>query len=181
MKDLLIVIDLQNDFITGPLGTPEARAIVPKVVEKIKEYRSAEQGVIYTLDTHSKEIYLNTQEGFNLPVLHCIVGTEGWKLIDDIEYRPSIFNSFEKDSFASIELAQIIQDINKEDHLPVESIEIIGVCTDICVISNALLIKAFNPGVKITVDASCCAGTTPENHKNALAAMKMCQIEIVGE
>ena len=147
---ILVVIDMQNDFIDGALGTKEAQAIVPKVAEKIKNFDGK---VFYTRDTHDEK-YLETQEGKNLPVKHCIRGTDGWKLTPEIDV------------------------LCEGDIL---NITLIGVCTDICVISNAMILKAFFPDKPIIVDAACCAGSTPEGHKNALAVMKTCQIQIENE
>ena len=158
---LLIVIDMQNDFIDGALGTKEAVAIVPLVAEKIAEYRAAGNPVVFTRDTHQKN-YLTTQEGKNLPVEHCLENTHGWQISDKLDTADSkIFN---KQTFGSLEL----------------EIEIVGLCTDICVISNAFILKAKLPEVKITCNSSLCAGVTPESHQNALNAMKMCQIEVRG-
>ena len=172
-KKVLVVVDMQNDFITGSLGTPEAQAIVPKVVEKIQGFGGT---VLYTQDTHGAD-YLQTQEGRNLPVEHCLKGTWGWQLEPRVEaVRDS--TPIEKPTFGSKGLAEVL----KARHFyegPLEEIQLVGLCTDICVISNALLLKAFLPEVKLTVDASCCAGVTPESHETALAAMKMCQIEIL--
>ena len=182
---VLVVVDMQNDFIDGTLGTPEAQAIVPKVVKKIEEFDGV---ILHTMDTHYED-YLDTQEGKLLPVKHCLSGTEGWEmppLIEDaIRYKSresGYVQSFLKETFGSVDLAWYLQN----DGLPqieddTSEIVLIGLCTDICVISNALLLKAFLPEVKITVDASCCAGVTPESHKNALEAMKMCQINIENE
>ncbi|MDE6387391.1 MAG: cysteine hydrolase [Lachnospiraceae bacterium] len=170
----LIVIDMQKDFITGSLGTKEAKAILPGVVKKVRHYDGK---VIFTKDTHSSD-YLNTQEGRNLPVKHCILGEEGWYLderlgaIED-EANWKVYN---KPTFGSVELASDLKLEN--DREPITEIELCGLCTDICVISNALLLKAFMPETPIIVDASCCAGVTPESHRNALEAMKMCQIMI---
>lgn len=167
---VLLVIDMQHDFIDGTLGTKEAVEIIDLAKAKIDEYIAAGNMVVYTKDTHSID-YLQTQEGKKLPVEHCIQGTAGWEISKKlyVEGCPVI----EKPSFGSIELAEYIAAINN-----VQSIELIGICTDICVISNALILKAKMPELPILVDASCCAGTTYENHKNALNAMKMCQIEI---
>lgn len=170
MKKLLIVVDMQKDFIDGSLGTKEALAIVPNVKKKIEEYLAKEDDVLFTLDTH-EDNYLETQEGKNLPVVHCIRGTDGWELNDALKEFQG--QRFEKNTFGSADLAEFIKD--KEYEL----IELIGLCTDICVISNALLIKAFLPETPIRVDASCCAGVTPESHENALNAMKVCQIEVI--
>ena len=168
MKKTLIVIDMQKDFIDGALGTKEAEGIVTKVKEKIYHYRENGDQIIYTRDTHQKN-YLETEEGKHLPVEHCLEGSKGWQIPDQL----------------LIEGAEII---NKPSfgytgwgNYDFEEIEIVGLCTDICVVSNALILKALNPEIKITVDASCCAGVTVESHKAALLTMKMCQIEIVGE
>ncbi len=172
MQNILLVIDMQNDFIDGALGTPEAVAIVPKVREKI---RSFDGTVLFTRDTHG-ENYMETQEGKNLPVPHCIRGTDGWQIRPELE-ELRVTEPIDKGTFGSDELGKILRDLNDED--PIGIITVIGLCTDICVISNALLAKAFLPEVPIEVDASCCAGVTPESHENALKAMASCQIRIV--
>ena len=172
MQNILLVIDMQNDFIDGALGTPEAVAIVPKVREKI---RSFDGTVLFTRDTHG-ENYMETQEGKTLPVPHCIRGTEGWQIRPELE-ELRVTEPIDKGTFGSDELGKILRDLNDED--PIGTITVIGLCTDICVISNALLAKAFLPEVPIEVDASCCAGVTPESHENALKAMASCQIRIV--
>ena len=165
----LIVVDMQNDFIDGALGTKEAVAIVPKVKAKIESFDGK---VIFTRDTHSED-YLATQEGKNLPVEHCIKGTDGWQIRDELDaLRKS--EAVDKPSFGSVELAEMLKN-EKED---IESIELIGLCTDICVISNAMIIKAYLPETPIEIDASCCAGVTPESHNRALDAMAVCQIKI---
>ena len=165
----LIVVDMQNDFIDGALGTKEAVAIVPKVKAKIESFDGK---VIFTRDTHSED-YLATQEGANLPVEHCIKGTDGWQIRDELDaLRKS--EAVDKPSFGSVELAEMLKN-EKED---IESIELIGLCTDICVISNAMIIKAYFPETPIEIDASCCAGVTPESHNRALDAMAVCQIKI---
>lgn len=173
MKKVLIVVDMQNDFIDGALGTKEAVAIVPNVEKKIAEF---EGDVIYTQDTHFED-YMETQEGKKLPVPHCIKGTEGWKLAPGILALCEAKNSrtIEKITFGSKELPGLLKENYPEGP---DEIELVGLCTDICVISNAMLLKAWFPEVKITVDRSCCAGVTSESHKNALEAMKMCQINI---
>lgn len=178
---ILVVVDMQNDFISGSLGTKEAQAIVPKVVQKIKEW----DGYIYvTQDTH-KEDYLDTQEGKNLPVEHCILHTWGHEIEKNIdnamrEREEDVYGFFYKNTFGSYELALDLSNLNKEGD-SIDEIQLVGVCTGICVISNALLIKAFLPETKISVDASYCACVTPESHKRALEAMKLCQIEIINE
>ena len=172
MSKLLIVVDMQNDFVTDALGTAEAQAIVPNVKAKIEDARKNGVDIVFTRDTHSS-MYMYTQEGKKLPVPHCIKGTYGWQIIDalDVEYA----QVFDKPTFGSIELANFVAECMYTEA------ELIGLCTDICVISNALLLKAYLPEMKITVDASCCAGVNPESHKNALNAMKMCQIDIINE
>lgn len=169
-KKLLIVVDMQNDFIDGSLGTPEAQAIVPGVKKRIEEYLAEGQDVVFTLDTHY-ENYMETLEGKNLPVMHCQKGSDGWKLASSLAEFPG--QRFEKPTFGSVELARYVQ--RKE----YDSIELLGLCTDICVISNAMLMKAVLPGTPVSVNAACSAGVTPESHENALKAMKMCQIEII--
>lgn len=171
----LIVIDMQNDFIDGVLGTPEAVAIVPNVKKKIEEYRERGDTVIFTRDTHYQN-YLKTQEGKRLPVEHCIVYTKGWDIADDL--AGYVKHTVNKGTFGYSSWATYSGAFNFAGS---ESIELVGLCTDICVISNAMILKSIFPEVPIVVDASCCAGVTPESHKNALAAMKMCQIEIVGD
>ena len=174
MQKILVVVDMQNDFIDGALGTAEAVAIVPKVEKKIREF---EGSVIFTRDTH-EDNYMETQEGQKLPVPHCIRGTKGWEIREELEqFRNEA--AFDKVTFGSVELGCALQEMNEKE--PVESITFVGLCTDICVISNVLLAKAFLPEVRMVVDASCCAGVTPASHKNALEAMKMCQIEIENE
>lgn len=169
-KNVLVVVDMQKDFIDGALGTKEAVAIVSNVEEKIRTFDGE---IVFTRDTHFDN-YSETQEGKNLPVPHCIKETEGWQIDGKLEQlRTPDMKVFDKLTFGSVELAEYLKE-NKE----LESVTLIGLCTDICVISNALLIKAFLPEVKITVDEKCCAGVTPESHKNALEAMKMCQIAI---
>lgn len=169
MSKLLVVVDMQKDFVDGSLGTAEAIKIVPSVVKEIENF---DGDVVFTLDTHSS-IYLETQEGKNLPVPHCIKGTDGWKLDKVIEPLSLGRKIFEKPTFGSVELAEYVANGDYDD------ITLIGLCTDICVLSNAMLIKAFLPEVKVSVKASCCAGVTPESHENALSAMKMCQINII--
>ena len=163
--DILIVIDMQNDFIDGALGTPEAEAIVPNVVDKVKNFNGL---VLATRDTHGGD-YLQTQEGRMLPVEHCIRGTFGWEIREEIaELLES--GPIDKPTFGSETLGKVL----KEFH-----ITLVGLCTDICVISNAMLLKAFLPEVPIIVDSLCCAGVTPESHELALEAMKACQIKVI--
>lgn len=171
-KELLIVVDMQNDFVTGVLGTPEAQAILPKVVEKVKTAIDNGVEVIFTQDTHG-ENYLSTQEGKKLPVVHCVKGTQGWEIVPELKAFTAGRLTVEKPSFGSVQLAHIV---GKGGY---ESIQLIGLCTDICVISNAMVLKAALPEVPISVDASCCAGVSPASHDDALAAMEMCQIDIL--
>ena len=174
MRDYLIVVDMQNDFIDGALGTAEAQAIVENVAEKIKGFDGK---VIFTRDTHGED-YMETQEGANLPVPHCIKGTAGWEIRAELEAlrkEPAV----DKPTFGSVELAHLLAKENAAE--PIGSVTLIGLCTDICVISNAMIIKATMPEVPVIVDAACCAGVTPKSHKNALEAMKMCQIKIENE
>lgn len=168
---LLIVVDMQNDFIDGALGTKEAVAIVPNVAEKIKRARDAGWEVVFTRDTHQKN-YLQTQEGKNLPVVHCILGSKGWQISDKLDVGKS--RIFDKPSFGSLDLADYVATLNE-----LEEIELVGLCTGICVISNAFILKAKLPEVKITVDSSCCACVTPESHATALSAMRLCQVNII--
>ena len=174
---ILIVVDMQNDFIDGALGTKEAQLIVPAVRAKVKQYeQDADSAIIYTRDTHFAD-YLYSQEGKNLPVEHCIQYTHGWQINPDVY----IFGSpiIDKKSFGYVDWSEAL--INKlvvGNLADIESIELVGLCTDICVISNAMILKAIFPEVPITVDSTCCAGVTPESHTNALNAMKMCQINI---
>lgn len=172
---VLVVVDMQKDFVDGVLGTPEAVAIVPNVVDKIKNHT----GKIYvTLDTHTED-YMNTQEGHKLPVPHCIKGTEGWKLNADVEavLADKDVTVFEKPTFGSVDLASEL--LNLYNTRGIEQITFLGLCTGICVISNAMLAKASMPEVPILVDASCSACVTPDSHNTALEAMKLCQIEII--
>lgn len=171
MKKTLIVIDMQNDFITGSLGTSKAIAIVPKVKEKIAAYKSAGHEIIYTRDTHTED-YLNTPEGKKLPVEHCIKDTVGWQIASGLYIEGC--DCIDKPNFGW----QHWNEINLED---VDEIELVGLCTDICVVSNALILKATFPNAEISVDASCCAGVTVQTHKAALETMKMCQITVTNE
>lgn len=171
MQNILIVVDMQKDFIDGALGTAEAVAIVPGVEKKIQEFGGT---IIFTRDTH-EENYLETQEGKNLPVPHCIHGTDGWE-IDATLQKYVIGKCIDKPTFGSMELGAYLKKLN--DTEPIETITLIGLCTDICVISNAMIVKATLPEVKVIVDSACCAGVTPQSHNNALEAMKMCQIVI---
>lgn len=171
MRKILIVVDMQNDFIDGALGTAEAVAIVPNVKKKIEEFDGL---VLYTRDTHLDD-YMNSQEGKNLPVPHCIKNTNGWQIRPELdELRKT--EIIDKVTFGSADLGTILQKLDKEEKI--ESITFIGLCTDICVISNVMITKAFLPEVPIIVDAKCCAGVSVETHENALKAMEVCQIKI---
>jgi nicotinamidase-related amidase len=171
MQNILVVVDMQKDFIDGALGTAEAVAIVPDVEKKIREFQGE---VIFTRDTH-EENYMETQEGKNLPVPHCIRGTAGWE-IDASLQKYVTGKCIDKPTFGSVELGAYLKELEEKE--PIETITLIGLCTDICVISNAMIAKATLPEVKIIVDSACCAGVTPQSHNNALEAMKMCQIII---
>lgn len=168
---ILCVIDMQNDFIDGALGTNEAVAITDNVAKKIELYRKNGDRVIFTRDTHYDN-YMKTQEGRNLPVPHCIKDTDGWQISSKLAVGDSLI--IDKPTFGSVQLSEYIAGLEG-----VDEVELIGLCTDICVISNAMLIKARLPEVRVSVDSACCAGVTPESHSNALSAMKMCQIEIL--
>lgn len=169
MRKLLVVVDMQNDFIDGALGTVEAQNIVADIDKYVREF---DGDVAFTQDTHFDD-YMTTQEGKNLPVKHCIKGSDGWKITDKI-YMPEDCTIFEKRTFGSIDLGMFIK-LNSNYY---DEVYICGVCTDICVISNALLIKAFCPEMPIKVIERLCAGVTIESHNNAINAMKMCQIEV---
>ena len=171
---VLVVVDMQRDFIYGALGTAEAEAIVPKVIEKAAGYRDAGDCVIFTRDTHGSD-YLDTQEGRKLPVPHCIKGTVGWEIDPRLETAGSLV--IDKPTFGSVRLTEKLSEMDRTTGL--ESVELVGLCTDICVISNAMLIKAALPEVPVLVDPVCCAGVTPESHDRAVGAMKACQIDIV--
>jgi len=168
MKKTLIVVDMQKDFIDGALGTKEAVAILQNVKRKIADYEAFGGEIIFTRDTHGED-YLETNEGKNLPVVHCVENTEGWQINPELMVKDAIIVN--KPTFGYTKW----RDFNFEE------VELVGLCTDICVVSNALIIKATYPEIEVTVDASCCAGVTPETHKAALSTMKCCQIKIIGE
>lgn len=172
MNKVLVVVDMQKDFTYGALHNEDAIAVIPAVVEKVKNF---EGKVIFTRDTHCAN-YLETQEGRKLPVEHCIKETDGWDIIDELDEYTEGASIYNKVTFGSLRLAQDLKALNEID--AIESVEVIGVCTDICVISNAMLIKAAMPEVTIKVDSSCCAGVTKESHDNALKAMTAVQIEV---
>ena len=172
MKKLLIVVDMQKDFVTGTLGSPQAQQILSNVKAKIESSGQNGDTIIFTRDTHHDN-YLATQEGQYLPVIHCIKGTEGHAIVDGLETGNC--EVFDKPNFGSLELAKKAA---ADDY---DEIELCGLCTDICVVSNALIIKAQLPETKVTVDARCCAGVTEESHNAALLTMKMCQVNIIGD
>ena len=181
MEQILVVVDMQNDFIDGVLGTKEAQDIVDNVCAKIRAFQGE---VLVTMDTHESD-YLNTQEGVHLPVEHCIKNTDGWQLQEEVQSVLSEKKSegskvvlFEKPTFGSADLANYLARQNTDK--PIGQITLIGVCTDICVVSNAILLKAVLPEVELIVDAACCAGVTPEKHQAALETMRSCQIRVEG-
>jgi nicotinamidase-related amidase len=180
---VLVVVDMQNDFIDGSLGTPEAVAVTEKIVKRIED--SVDELILFTKDTHQDD-YLETPEGRKLPVVHCIEGTSGWETNDRIlqAWRnkantivlPELKdNTFTKDVFGSVDLVDFLKTYPEQ----IEEIELMGVCTDICVVSNAIMLKNTLPKVKITVNAGCCAGVTPTSHQEALNVMNMCQIDVI--
>lgn len=186
MCKVLVVVDMQNDFISGSLGTEEAKKIIPNVVQKIKEYNNDGNLVVFTKDTHDKD-YMSTQEGKNLPVEHCIIDTWGWKIDESCRrawketkrtcISGNLRNTFYKNTFGCIELAHFFR--NNID--VIDEVEFCGLVTNICVISNIAIVKAFCPELKIKVDASCCAGVTVEKHKEALSVMESIQVEVVNK
>lgn len=173
-NEILIVVDMQNDFVDGALGSAEAKAIVPNVVDKIKGFDGA---IIVTYDTHKND-YMQTREGKYLPVPHCVENTDGWELNQDVEnaLAGKYVRKVHKPTFGAVTLPNLINTVTTVDKNT--SITLVGLCTDICVVSNALLLKAYYPEADITVDSNCCAGVTPESHEAALTTMKMCQINI---
>ena len=174
MKRFLIAVDLQNDFIDGSLGSGMAQAIVPGCVRRIGEYRAAGDTVIATMDTHGED-YLSTREGRFLPVKHCIKNTPGWELNPDVRAALSGCAILEKGTFGSVHLPELIEALSGGDDI---SVELMGLCTDICVVSNAMLIKAHFPEADVCVNAPLCAGVTQESHEAALATMQSCQIAV---
>ncbi|MDO4841702.1 MAG: isochorismatase family cysteine hydrolase [Phoenicibacter congonensis] len=173
----LIVVDMQNDFVTDSLGSPDAQKIVPNVVQKVKDCLAAGDKVFFTRDTHTPA-YLSTLEGKNLPVEHCIEGTHGWEIIDEL--KPFVDQSagvIDKPTFGSYKLVDTLEPLIANDE--VREIELCGLCTDICVVSNALLLRAKFYETTITVDSSCCAGVTPDSHESALNTMRSCQINVL--
>ena len=177
MRKILIVVDMQNDFIDGALGTPEAVGIVENVKAKIASY--PEEDVFFTRDTHPVN-YLESQEGRYLPVEHCIEGTDGWQIRPDVMAQAPGAKIFDKPTFGSTALAEAVREMAQAEEAAGGELEaeLIGLCTDICVVSNALLLKAVLPEMKISVDPACCAGVTPEKHAAALETMRSCQIQM---
>lgn len=173
MTDVLVAVDLQNDFIDGSLGSQDAQRIVEKAKERIQAFQGI---VLFTRDTHSED-YLDTEEGKNLPVKHCIEGTKGWEIREELD-RLRATEPIDKPTFGSVELGRRLKEIDEKEG--VRNVVLLGLCTDICVISNALLAKAFLPNAHIAVDSEASAGVTRESHCNALKAMEMCHIEILG-
>lgn len=170
MRKVIVVIDMQNDFIDGALGTKEAQAMLPHLVVKLEREKDAL--LIFTQDTHSKN-YMETQEGRNLPVLHCIKPEKGWEIAPSLQpFVKKAAAVIEKPAFGSLELPKAVAKLQPDE------VELVGLCTDICVISNAMILKTAFPELPVAVDASCCAGVTPASHDNALQAMKMCQVDI---
>lgn len=175
-RKILIVVDMQNDFIDGALGTKEAQAIVPAAAARIRQCREEGYHIIATLDTHESD-YLQTSEGQKLPVPHCIRGTEGWQLNPEIAAAAEGCMQLEKPTFGSIRLPGMVGGFAAGgDRL---TVELLGLCTDICVVSNALMLKAFYPEAELVVRADCCAGVTPEAHAAALQTMQSCQINVL--
>lgn len=173
---LLLVIDMQNDFVTDALGTPEAVEILPNVVARLEKAKEEKETVIFTRDTHH-ENYMETQEGRNLPVPHCIEGTKGWEIVDALTPFTKDCMIIDKPTFGSSKLAEVLSKLDAEE--PIEKITLIGLCTDICVISNAMISKATLPEVLIVIEEACCAGVSVESHKRALEAMQVCQMQVV--
>lgn len=176
-KKVLVVVDMQHDFIDGVLGTSEARAIVPKVVEKINSWDGP---VILTMDTHNKDTYEHTTEGKDFPVLHCVEYTDGWCIEEQVyaaaKKKGANLLTCCKETFGSMHLnSMVIGEALRQNF------ELVGLCTDVCVISNAVILRNLSPFAEVTVDASCCAGVTPEKHRIALEAMKNCGIKVIND
>ena len=174
-KKVLFVIDMQVDFVTGSLENEAAQKIVDKIAEKVRTYQAAGHFVFFTRDTHG-ESYLETQEGRLLPVEHCIEGTEGWQIVEGLRAFSTKENTLDKGSFGSLELPKWVFKKTDGDF---DEMEFCGVCTDICVITNAMVMKSAFPEITVTIDSSCCAGVTPESHQTALNAMAACQMNIL--
>lgn len=183
MKKILIVVDMQNDFITGSLGSLLTQSVVPNVTERVRKAMINKDWIIFTKDTHNTD-YLSTPEGAKLPVEHCIAGTKGQKIIPELidvqdEFEYTDYAIIEKPIFGSVKLMEFLNENWDFNGLDIPEIEFIGVCTDICVVSNALMAKSYFPNAKISVNVSCCAGTTINNHLSAIDVMRCCQIDII--
>ena len=176
MNRILVVVDMQNDFVSGSLGTKEAQEIVSNVIAKIKDYKENGFRVFATKDTHYEDNYFDTQEGKNLPVLHCIKDTWGWELVDGVKELIDPKDIFTKESFGSLNAMEEVSKLTKQE---TTEVEFIGLCTDICVISNVAIFKAIVPEIKVIVDSKCCAGVTPEKHESALETMRSIQVEVL--
>ena len=177
---VLIVIDMQKDFVDGALGSPEAQAIMSNVAAKVEQYSKMEDAVvIYTRDTHDED-YMDTLEGQYLPIPHCIYGTPGWEIVPEVYVDNGYTDIVDKNSFGHHNIAGIVERscINHFETWEIDSIEVCGLCTDICVISNVLILKANYTDIPIIVDSTCCAGVTPEKHAAALEVMRSCQVEV---
>lgn len=175
MEKYLVVIDMQNDFVSGALGTPEAQAIVPHVVQRIEDALTEGRNVVFTQDTHAPN-YLHTHEGQLLPVPHCIEGTEGWQLSRDV--APYAGTTLKKPTFGCLALVDLLGQVSTDDEHNLD-LSLVGLCTDICVVSNALLLRAHFPEATIRVYADSAAGTTPARHEAALDVMRSCQIDVL--
>ena len=177
-EEILVVVDMQNDFTKGILGNDETKNVIPTVAKCIKEHRANGGKVIFTYDTHYADTYMDSQEGRNLPVPHCIKGTDGWELDKNVvlALEKRGYTPVEKVTFGSVDLPALIKEASKGEEF---TVELIGLCTDICVVSNALMIKAHFPEVNVSVDEKCCAGVTVEKHIAALETMRSCQIDVI--
>ena len=177
MRNILIVVDMQKDFVTGALASAEAQAILPEVKAKISEYDRTGKEIIFTRDTHGED-YMQTNEGKHLPVPHCIKGTDGWQICSELtDGITSEYKTVDKPTFGFLGWKDVLAS-GTADGSDLD-IEMIGVCTDICVVSNALILKAMYPEAAVRVEAGCCAGVTPEAHAAALATMRSCQVDII--
>lgn len=177
---ILVVVDVQKDFVDGALGSLEAQAIIPAVAKKVEQYAKMNDGlVVYTRDTHYDD-YMETAEGKHLPIPHCIFGTDGWEIVPEVLNNDAAVAILDKLTFGKHDIANNLMEIANEvfNTFKIDTIEIVGLCTDICVISNALILKANLPETPIYVDSKCCAGVTPEKHEAALEVMRSCQIEV---
>lgn len=188
LKDALLVIDMQNDFVTGALGSKEAQAIIPNVKERVQQYTQANKGIIFTKDTHYEESYLNSQEGQQLPIPHCIAYTEGWELIDGLIDNkiphPIIINKIQFGSpTVAVSVASLLNVIpvlsTHQEFVVRRSLEVIGLDTDCCVLANVVMVRTMLPQVEVFINEECCAGSSPEMHQKALDVMKMYQVKVM--